>query len=113
MPRTAPRSAASARSFGREGCSACSSAPRLSRCLELLETRTLTDAVTAAADPSLRLLIDRHLATVSRTLGDALSEPDLEALGEAAEQTAATDWGDVLVTSSRTLFIARQAESRS
>lgn len=78
--------------------------------LELLDTRTLTDAVTAPVDPSLRQLIDRHVSAVLRDLRDALDPADVEAL-RAAESVAAAEWGDLLVTSTRTSFIARRIGS--
>ena len=77
--------------------------------LELLDTRTLTDSVTAPVDRSLQPVIRRYVGAALRNLHDALPPADVAALADAAERVADVAWGDALVTSTRTLFIARRA----
>lgn len=81
--------------------------------LELLAARTLTDTVTTTAEPVLQPTIHRYVGAALRNLRDGLRPADVEALTAADERVADVVWGDVLVTSSRTVFIARPARDRS
>jgi trans-aconitate methyltransferase len=79
--------------------------------LELLDTRTLTDTVTAPVEPALQPVIARYVRAAIHNLRDTLAPADVEALTDVAERVTDVAWGDALVTSTRTLFIARKTEA--
>ena len=76
--------------------------------LELLDTRTLTDTVTVPVEPALQPVITRYVRAAIHNLRDTLDPADVEALTDVAERVTDAAWGDALVTSTRTLFIARK-----
>ena len=77
--------------------------------LELLDQRTLIDTLEIATGPRLQPTIHRYLATALRNLRNTLPSTDVDALSHGSEHIADIAWGDTLVTSTRTLFIARHA----
>ncbi len=79
--------------------------------LELLDARTLSDTVNRPVDPPLRALIGRYVHGALRNLHGVLPPADVEVLTRANERVTDVAWGDALVTSIRTLFIARCARS--
>lgn len=79
--------------------------------LELLEAGTLSDSVKRPVDAGLRALIHRYVQVALRNVHDVLPPTDVEALTLAVGRVTDVAWGDALVTSTRTLFIARPATS--
>ncbi|MCW2949633.1 MAG: SAM-dependent methyltransferase [Thermoleophilia bacterium] len=80
--------------------------------LELLELRTLVDSVDVFADEGLQATIHWYVGSALRNLRDTLRPTDVEALTDAGGRTTDIVWGDTLVTSTRTLFVARQPGRR-
>lgn len=82
--------------------------------LELLDERVISHSRTTPAQKVPSPLIQRYLGNALRNLRDLLAPADVKALAHANDQMSdkhAADmvWGDILVTSSRSLFIARPA----
>lgn len=80
--------------------------------LEPLDTRTLTDTVTSPDERVLQPTAHRYMRAALRNLRDTLRPADVAALTDADERVADIAWGDALITSTRTLFIARPTGSR-
>lgn len=73
--------------------------------LTVLDARSISDTVRAESAQA-RLLLDRHFATILRNLGASLIPSDRDALSEAVKPAAGTQWGQVMITSGRSLLIA-------
>ncbi len=73
--------------------------------LAVLDAQLISDTVQATGDQA-RLLLDRHFATILRDLGAALIPSDRDALSAALRHARGPQWGQVVITSSRSLFIA-------
>jgi trans-aconitate methyltransferase len=75
--------------------------------LDVVVSRTLSDTVTAPADPTTRAFLGTQLRMTARNLADLADPADLEALVAIADTSDDARWDDATVTSSRTLFIAQ------
>lgn len=73
--------------------------------LTVLDAQFISDTVQVASAQA-RLLLDRHFATILRDVGASLIPSDRDALSEAVKSATATQWGQVMITSGRSLFIA-------
>ena len=71
----------------------------------MLDAQFISDTVQVASAQA-RLLLDRHFATILRDVGASLIPSDRDALSEAVKSATATQWGQVMITSGRSLFIA-------
>ncbi|HEV7808131.1 MAG TPA: methyltransferase domain-containing protein [Solirubrobacteraceae bacterium] len=75
--------------------------------LDIVASRTLTDTVTAAADPATRKFLAAQLRATARNLADVADAADIEALLAIVDGSREARWDGVTVTSSRELFIAQ------
>jgi hypothetical protein len=75
--------------------------------LDVVASRTLTDTVTAAADPATRKFLAAQLRATARNLADVADAADIEALLAIVDGSREARWDGVTVTSSRELFIAQ------